>query len=84
MIATMSNAGYRCALGSVYPYDATIPSAGFAAWHIRRNVSPGGIIVLHDGGARGMRTVRVLKDVLPWLRHQGYRVVTLSELDPPT
>jgi peptidoglycan/xylan/chitin deacetylase (PgdA/CDA1 family) len=80
MVATMKEQGYRCALGSVYPYDATIPSADFASRHILRNVRPGAIVVLHDGGARGRRTVQVLQTVLPALRRQGYRVVSLSEL----
>jgi peptidoglycan/xylan/chitin deacetylase (PgdA/CDA1 family) len=80
MIATMQRQGYRCALGSVYPYDATIPWPGFASWHILRNARPGAIVVLHDGGARGRRTVRVLQAVLPALRRRGYRVVSLSEL----
>jgi peptidoglycan-N-acetylglucosamine deacetylase len=30
MIDIMTRHGYRCALGSVYPFDATIPSAGLA------------------------------------------------------
>ena len=80
MIATMTRHGYRCALGSAYPYDATIPSPGFAAWHILRNVRPGAVLVLHDGGARGRRTARVLRSVLPELRRRGFRVVSLSEL----
>jgi peptidoglycan/xylan/chitin deacetylase (PgdA/CDA1 family) len=80
MVATMASRGYRCALGSVYPYDATIPSSGFSSWHILRNVRPGAIIVLHDGGARGRRTARVLGAVLPELRRRGFRVVPLSEL----
>jgi peptidoglycan/xylan/chitin deacetylase (PgdA/CDA1 family) len=80
MIATMARHGYRCALGSVYPYDAAIPSATFSSWHILRNVRPGAIVVLHDGGARGRRTARVLQTVLPELRRRGFRVVTLSEL----
>lgn len=80
MIATMHQQGYRCALGSVYPYDATIPSVTFARWHILRNVRPGAIVVLHDGGARGRRTTQVLRAVLPELRRRGYRVVSLSEL----
>jgi peptidoglycan/xylan/chitin deacetylase (PgdA/CDA1 family) len=80
MIATMLRQGYRCALGSVYPYDATIPSAAWSRWHILRNVRPGAIIVLHDGGARGRRTLGVLRAVLPELERRGYRVVTLSEL----
>ena len=80
MIATMARHGYRCALGSVYPYDALIPSAAFSSWHILRNVRPGAIVVLHDSGARGRRTADVLRRVLPELRRRGFRVVTLSQL----
>lgn len=80
MIATMRERGYRCALGSVYPYDATLASAGYSSWHILRGVHPGAIIVLHDGGARGGRTARVLRTILPELRRRGFRVVTLSQL----
>ena len=80
MIATMARQGYRCALGSVYPYDAVIPSAAFSRWHILRNVGPGAIVVLHDGAARGRRTVEVLRVVLPELTRRGVRVVTVSEL----
>jgi len=80
MVAAMKRKGYRCALGSVYPYDATIPSVAFASWYIRRNVRPGAILILHDGGARGRRTARILRSVLPALQRQGFRVVSLSEL----
>jgi peptidoglycan/xylan/chitin deacetylase (PgdA/CDA1 family) len=80
MIATMAEQGYRCALGSVYPYDAAIPSADFSIRHILRNVRPGAILVLHDGGARGRRTARVLQTILPELKRRGFRVVTLSDL----
>jgi peptidoglycan/xylan/chitin deacetylase (PgdA/CDA1 family) len=80
MIATMTEQGYRCALGSVYPYDAAIPSADFSIRHILRNVRPGAILVLHDGGARGRRTARVLQTILPELKRRGFQVVTLSDL----
>jgi peptidoglycan/xylan/chitin deacetylase (PgdA/CDA1 family) len=80
MLDTMARQGYRCALGSVYPYDATIPSVPFSIRHILRNVRPGAILVLHDGGARGRRTVRVLRTVLPELYRRGFRVVSLSDL----
>lgn len=80
MLAIMERHGYRCALGSIYPYDATIPSPGFAARHILRKARPGSIIVLHDGGARGERALETLARVLPELRGRGLRVVTLSEL----
>jgi peptidoglycan/xylan/chitin deacetylase (PgdA/CDA1 family) len=80
MIGVMQRHGYRCALGSVYPFDATIPSVVWTTRHVLRNVRPGAIVVLHDGGNRGLRTARVLAEVLPELRRRGYRVVSLSEL----
>jgi peptidoglycan-N-acetylglucosamine deacetylase len=80
MIDVMQRHGYRCALGSVYPFDATIPSVAWAAHYILRNTKPGAIVVLHDGGSRGQRTVRILAHVLPELHRRGYRVVSLGEL----
>jgi peptidoglycan/xylan/chitin deacetylase (PgdA/CDA1 family) len=80
MIEVMRQHGYSCALGSVYPFDATIPSGAWAARYILRNAKPGAIVVLHDGGSRGRRTARVLAEVLPELRRRGYRIVSLSEL----
>jgi peptidoglycan/xylan/chitin deacetylase (PgdA/CDA1 family) len=80
MVAAMQRKGYQCALGSVYPYDATIPSVAFASWYIRRNVRPGAVLILHDGGARGRRTAAILRRVLPSLQRHGFRVVSLSEL----
>jgi peptidoglycan/xylan/chitin deacetylase (PgdA/CDA1 family) len=80
MIDVMRRHGYRCGLGSVYPFDATIPSAAFAARYIMRHTRPGAVVVLHDGGSRGRRTGKVLSEVLPELRRRGYGVVSLSEL----
>jgi peptidoglycan/xylan/chitin deacetylase (PgdA/CDA1 family) len=80
MIRVMERHDYRCALGSVYPFDATIPSVDWASRYILRNVRPGAIVILHDGGSRGRRTARVLAEVLPELRRRGYRVVSLREL----
>jgi peptidoglycan/xylan/chitin deacetylase (PgdA/CDA1 family) len=80
MIGVLQRHGYRCVLGSVYPFDAAIPSVAWATRYILRNVRPGAIVVLHDGGSRGRRTARVLAGVLPELRRRGYRVVALSEL----
>lgn len=80
MVETMRRHGYRCALGSVYPFDPLVPSAGFAARYILRHARPGAIVVLHDGENRGLRTATVLRKVLPELRRRGYRVVTVDEL----
>jgi peptidoglycan-N-acetylglucosamine deacetylase len=80
MIDIMRRHGYRCALGSIYPFDATIPSPVLAARYIMWHARPGAVVVLHDGGSRGRRTAAVLSEVLPELRRRGYRVVSLSEL----
>jgi peptidoglycan/xylan/chitin deacetylase (PgdA/CDA1 family) len=80
MVATMQRRGYQCALGSVYPYDAELSSSRFSSAFVLAHARPGAIIVLHDGGGRGRRTIAVLNRVLPDLARRGLRVVTLSEL----
>ena len=47
---------------------------------VLRHARSGDIVVLHDGGARGERTVKTLRAILPELRRRGYRVVSLNEL----
>ncbi len=83
MIEVIGRHGYRCALGSVYPYDTSVPWPGFASGYILRNLRPGAIVILHDGGTRGWRTIQVLRAILPELARRGYRVVTLSTALPP-
>jgi peptidoglycan/xylan/chitin deacetylase (PgdA/CDA1 family) len=83
MLDTIEREGYRCALGSVYPYDAYHASARLSAAYVLASVRPGAVIVLHDGRSRGHRTVEVLRRVLPVLGARGYRVVTVSELVAP-
>ena len=80
MVRQVSGHGYRIVLGSVYPFDAQIPSVTAAAWYIRTFTAPGAIIVLHDGPERGPRTAEVLRRVLPELQRAGYRVTTVGEL----
>ena len=80
MVAAMERRGYRCALGSVYPYDAAVPSSRFSSAFLLAHAHPGAIIVLHDRGARGRRTIDALHRTLPVLERRGLRVVTLSEL----
>jgi peptidoglycan/xylan/chitin deacetylase (PgdA/CDA1 family) len=84
MVRTFQEHGYRCALGSVYPFDPQIPSPAYSTWMIRRYVRPGAIIILHDGGYKGRNTIKTLSELLPELTRRGYRVVTLSELTTPT
>lgn len=80
MIRTFRNHGYRCALGSVYPFDPQIPWPAYSTWMIRRQIRPGAIIILHDGTYKGRNTIKTLEQLLPDLTQRGYRVTTLSEL----
>ncbi|MGL4514469.1 MAG: polysaccharide deacetylase family protein [Lacipirellulaceae bacterium] len=70
----------RTALGSVFPFDAHLTSAEFAAAYVEGRAARGAIVVLHDCGARGERTARALERVLPRLQRKGLEAVTLSEL----
>jgi len=80
MVETMERHGYRCALGSVYPFDTLRRSPEPIARWTLRSARPGGVIVLHEGGERGERAAEALDTILPALAERGYRVVTLSEL----
>nr|NIR51703.1 polysaccharide deacetylase family protein [candidate division KSB1 bacterium]NIR68409.1 polysaccharide deacetylase family protein [candidate division KSB1 bacterium]NIS27086.1 polysaccharide deacetylase family protein [candidate division KSB1 bacterium]NIT73940.1 polysaccharide deacetylase family protein [candidate division KSB1 bacterium]NIU27830.1 polysaccharide deacetylase family protein [candidate division KSB1 bacterium] len=80
MIAILQEHDYRCALGSVYPFDTFIPWVWFEVEYVLHNVQPGSIIILHDVGERGNRTVKALARLVPALIHRGFHFVTLSEL----
>ena len=71
---------YQIALGSVWSYDTHINYAQFSSWFILQNTRPGSIIVLHDVGDRGIRTISTLETIIPILQAKGYQFVTLTEL----
>ncbi len=77
MRRTVAALGYRLVLGSVYPHDPQIPFASVNANHILSMLRPGAIIICHD---RRSWTAPMLRQALPEIRRQGYRVVTVTEL----
>ena len=81
MLKAVDRLGYRLALGSVYPFDPQIRWSWFSRHFILGNVREGSIVILHDSGSKGKRTLKTLKGVLPELTKRGFRVVTLSELE---
>jgi len=83
MLAIIKKHGYRCALGTLYPLDALHPFAWLSQRLVLAMAGPGKIIILHDGGRRGERTVQTLAAVLPKLQQRGYRIGTLSDLAAP-
>ncbi len=80
MLRQVEKHNYKCALGSVYPYDAAIHNVTFLSNYILDNMFPGAIIILHDGTLERKATVEVLKQIIPILKRHGYRFVTLTEL----
>lgn len=81
MLATLEKHGYRCALGSVYPFDPQIRWSWFSRRFILSTVQAGSVVILHDWGSKGKRTLKTLSKVLPALRNRGFRIVTLTELE---
>lgn len=80
MVEFAREQGYLTILGSVYPFDAQVPSSGFSSWFVRQHAGPGDIVVLHEGLGRGVRTAEALRTILPDLKKQGYDVVSVSAL----
>jgi peptidoglycan-N-acetylglucosamine deacetylase len=72
--------GYRCVLGSIYPFDAQVGLRPRIVADVARRARPGSIIVLHEGRPDRGGVVRVVDDLLARLRATGYEVVPVSEL----
>jgi peptidoglycan/xylan/chitin deacetylase (PgdA/CDA1 family) len=79
IIRLMQENGYTAVGGTAYPVDL-YTNDRLTALHFLRNVRPGAILVLHDGGPARARSVRVLSILLPQLQKMGYRIVSLGEL----
>ena len=48
--------------------------------NVLKNVQPGRIVLMHDGGGDRSATVKALPQIISALRQQGYRFVTVPEL----
>lgn len=76
----IKNNGHIVALWSVDSKDWRNPGVKQIVDNVVKNVFPGAIILLHDGGYQRTQTVKALGPIIDALRNQGYRLVTLSEL----
>ena len=70
---TAAQHGMRPLAWSVDPRDWSRPGVAKIVTAVERNVKPGAVILLHDGGGRRDQTVAALRTLLPWLDAQGYR-----------
>jgi peptidoglycan/xylan/chitin deacetylase (PgdA/CDA1 family) len=81
MLDAIERRGYRCALGSAYPFDPQIRWSWFSRRFILSTVQEGSVVILHDWDSKGRRTAKTLAKLLPALRERGFRIVTLTELE---
>jgi len=65
---------------SVDPRDSFRRPSGEIVKDILAQVKPGSIILLHDGPGERQATYTALRTVVPQLKAQGYRIVSVSEL----
>ncbi len=72
--------GYRCVLGSAYPFDGNGPPAAYIRWLVVKNLAPGTIVILHDGVRDPANTIAALDPILAAAREKGLAVVPVGEL----
>ena len=80
MAAQAKSEKHAVLLWSVDSEDWRRPSASTIARTVMREVYPGGIILMHDGGGNRTHTVAALKLIIPQLKQKGYKFVTIPEL----
>jgi peptidoglycan-N-acetylglucosamine deacetylase len=73
-------------LWSVDSQDWKKPGVDGIVGNVLSAVHPGAIILMHDGGGDRSQTIAAVERIVPELRRQGYRFVTVPRLlldDPP-
>lgn len=73
----------KFALASMIPFDTQtlLSQPKYTLRNLKFFTFPGAILLLHGGYQYQVsNTVNVLRELLPYLHHQGYEVVTLTEL----
>lgn len=80
MVKIAHGLGYRCCLGSIYPFDNKLRKPEWIGATVMDRVFPGAVIVLHEGGSERDYIIPLLEDLIPALKAAGYEFLTLSEL----
>jgi peptidoglycan/xylan/chitin deacetylase (PgdA/CDA1 family) len=68
---------------SIDPSDYLKPPPSVIISRILSKLTPGAVVVLHDGGGDRSHTVAMLKTLIDTLKAQGYTFTTLTD-EPPT
>jgi peptidoglycan/xylan/chitin deacetylase (PgdA/CDA1 family) len=80
MVKIAHGLGYRCCLGSIYPFDNKLRRPGWIKSTVMDRIYPGAIVVLHEGGSERDYIVPLLGELIPELKAGGYEFLTLSEI----
>ncbi|MCL4494791.1 MAG: polysaccharide deacetylase family protein [Firmicutes bacterium] len=80
LLKTFSEHGYRVVLWSIDTKDWTRPGVTSIIQHVRAQIKPGAIILMHDGGGNRSQTLVALNTILEQLTQMGYKIVTLPTL----
>ncbi len=72
--------GYQAILWDVDTRDWAGTSADEIIKTVQSSVYPGSILLFHDYGGKQSATLPALAALLPWLKEEGYRFLTVSEL----
>lgn len=79
-LETVRKNGHIVALWSVDSKDWRNPGVKQIVDNVIKNVFPGAIILMHDGGYQRTQTIKALGPIIDALRERSYRLATLSEL----
>ncbi|MCC3407276.1 MAG: polysaccharide deacetylase family protein [Microcoleus sp. PH2017_10_PVI_O_A] len=71
---------YVVVMWSIDPKDFSQPPAAVIARSVLSQATSGAIVLLHDGGGDRQQTVEAVSAIIPKLKQQGYRFVTVPQL----
>jgi len=71
---------YTVVMWSADSIDYALPSPPVLVNRVVKQATPGGIVLLHDGGGPRKNTVAALPKMISKLKDKGYRFVTIPEL----
>lgn len=83
IVSTALGLGLRVLFWSVDTSDYTRPPPETLVRRVLTEVTPGAIVLFHDGGGDRSRTVAALRPLIHALRDRGYRFTTPSAESPP-
>jgi peptidoglycan/xylan/chitin deacetylase (PgdA/CDA1 family) len=78
--AAAEKGGYRTVLWSIDTLDWALNPAPKIVQTIKREASDGDIVLFHDWVAGDSPTPAVLRQIIPWLKAEGFAFVKVSEL----